>query len=411
MVAIVLALFSACALVAIGDLRAAPVAAVGVLLAWGLGVVVLPRPRGSLRSVVACAAAVRSILLFSPASLSDDLYRYLWEGKVVAMGGNPYLQPPTDPAWALLADDPIRLLVNHPDVPSVYPPLALLGFSVLASLHYGPLTVKLAMGLADLVTTWALARVLQERRRALDGAWLYALLPLAAVETAGSGHLDGIAVAALALALLSWQRGGSGLGWAGLGALIKLLPVALLPALWRRRPGLLLGVFLLAGLPTMPFTDAGPALLDGLTTYAKHWRFNASVFAVLDISLGAAARPVAAVLGAAVAGWALLRFRDPARVALWIGGGFVLLSPTVHPWYLLWAWVPALLLGVRAWTVLAVLAPVSYVVFVGGGWTERTWPALVQYLPFGATLAWEAWRHLVTPGPRGPGAAPATGAA
>lgn len=411
MVAIVLALFSACALVAVGDLRAAPVAAVGILLAWGLGVVALPRPSGGLRSVVASAAAVRGILLFSPATLSDDLYRYLWEGKVVALGGNPYLHPPADPVWAALADDPLRQLVNHPEVPSVYPPLALLGFSVLASLHYGPLAVKLAVGLADLVTTWALGRVLQERRRSLEGAWLYALLPLAAVETAGSGHLDGIAVAAMVLALLAWERGQAGLGWAGLGALVKLLPLALLPALWHRRPGLLVGVAALAVLPVLPFVEAGPALLEGLTTYAQHWRFNASLFSLLDAGLGDAARPVAALLGLGVTAFALRRFRDPVRVALWVGGGFVLLSPTVHPWYLLWAWVPALLAGVRAWTVLAVLAPVSYAVFVGGGWTERAWPALVQYLPFGAALAWEAWRHLVTPGPWAPGPAPSERAA
>ena len=31
---------------------------------------------------------------------------------------------------------------------------------------------------------------------------------------------------------------------------------------------------------------------------------------------------------------------------------FVLLSPTVHPWYLVWVWLPALLCGVRSWTVL-----------------------------------------------------------
>jgi hypothetical protein len=359
--------------------------------------------------VVAAAAAVRGVLLFSPATLSDDLYRYLWEGKVVSLGGNPYLHPPADPIWAAWADDPIRLLVNHPDVPSVYPPLALLGFSVLASLHYGPLAVKLAVGLADLATTWALGRVLQARRRSLEGAWLYALLPLAAVETAGSGHLDGIAVASLVLALLAWERGHSGLGWAGLGALVKLLPLALLPALWRRRPALLAGIVALAVLPVLPFWEAGPALLDGLAAYASRWRFNASLFALLEAALGSAARPVAAVLGAGLALVALRRFRDPARVALWVGGGFVLLSPTVHPWYLLWAWVPALLLGVRSWTVLAVLAPVSYVVFIGGGWTERAWPALVQYLPFGAALAWEAGHRLVTPGPWAPDPVPSKG--
>ena len=59
---------------------------------------------------------------------------------------------------------------------------------------------------------------------------------------------------------------------------------------------------------------------------------------------------------------ALWRRRDPAEVALWAGGAFVLLSPTVHPWYVIWAWVPSLLTGVRAWTALATAAPLAYAV-------------------------------------------------
>ena len=160
----------------------------------------------------------------------------------------------------------------------------------------------------------------------------------------------------------------------------------------------------------------GLAFQDEVAGGGACLRFEATdgavtALAIRHAGLGDAARPVAALLGLGVTALALRRFRDPVRVALWVGGGFVLLSPTVHPWYLLWAWVPALLAGVRAWTVLAVLAPVSYAVFIGGGWTERAWPALVQYLPFGAALAWEAWRHLVTPGPWAPGPAPSERAA
>lgn len=402
MLAVAFALFSALALVSLGDLRAAPVAAVGVLLAWGLGVAALPRPKGGLRALVAAAAAVRATLLFSPASLSDDIYRYLWEGKVVAMGGNPYLHPPASPHWAAYADDPIRQLVNHPEVSAIYPPLALFGFGVLASVHYGPLIIKLVVGLADVATTWALGRVLVARRRSLANAWLYALLPLAAVETAGSGHIDGLAVAGLALALAAWETGRSGIGWAGLGALLKLLPGVLLPGLWRRQPWLIALVTFVGILSAVPFLDAGPTLFRGLSTYSAHWRYNASVFALLDLVFGTWARPVAAVLGAGVAGAAILRLRDPARMALWVGSGFVLLSPTVHPWYLLWAWVPALVIGVRAWTVLAVLGPLSYLVFVGGDWTERWWVSAVIYLPFFLALAWESWRALLVPGPWAP---------
>lgn len=411
MLALLLALLSAGALVALGDLRAAAPAAVGILLAWGLGVLALPRPAWQRpRDVALGAAAVRLLLLFSPATLSDDLYRYLWEGGVVMRGGNPYIYPPAHPQWAAFTSDPIWMQVNHPEVSSVYPPLSLLLFGTLAAISYAPLTIKVFMGLCDVGTAWALGRVLQRRGRRLDGAWLYALMPLAAVETAGSGHLEGLSVLCAVLAVLAWDSGRSGIGWAGLGGLFKLLPAALLAGLWRRSPWLFGLVTFVALLSALPFLEAGPDLVRGLSTYARHWSFNASIFGVLEGVFGGLARPLAVVVGAAVTAAAAWRLRDPARLWLWVGGAFVLLSPTVHPWYVLWAWVPALLCGVRAWTVLAALAPVAYVVLASldpstGQWEEALWPRLMQYLPFFVALAWEGARHLTRPGPWAPPAA------
>jgi hypothetical protein len=408
MLALLLALLSALALVALGDLRLAAPAAVGVLLAWGLGVLALPRPKWRRPIAVAAgAAAVRLVLLWSPATLSDDLYRYLWEGGVVWRGGNPYLYAPSHPQWADFAADPILLQVNHGDVSSVYPPTSLLVFGALAAVHYGPLSIKLFMGLCDVVTVWALGRVLQARGRSMDGAWLYALMPLAAVETAGSGHLEGLAIMCAVLAVLSWDLGRSGIGWAGLGGLIKLLPGALLPSLWRRSPwlfGLLTFVTLISALP---FVEAGPALVRGLSTYVEHWSFNASLFSGVEAIFGSVARPIAVALGVVVALVATLRHRDPVRVWLWVGAAFVLLSPTVHPWYVLWAWVPALVVGVRAWTVLAALAPIAYIALASidpatGQWHEQWWPRLLQYGPFFVAVFWEASRRLVRPGPWAP---------
>jgi hypothetical protein len=113
---------------------------------------------------------------------------------------------------------------------------------------------------------------------------------------------------------------------------------------------------------------------------------------------------VLVVCGAAVTLWAVLRRRDPAELALWVGGAFVLLSPTVHPWYIAWAWVPAVVCGVRAWTVLAGLAPVAYVVLMTidpatGAWNEARWPAVLAYGCFAGVWLWDRVRSLTHPGP------------
>lgn len=411
MAAAVWAIGGAVALVLLGDLRAAPVLSVSTLLVWAAGVLALPRPRlsseNTVRTVFLVALLVRVVLLASPPTLSDDLFRYVWEGTLTAHGGNPFLTAPADEALSAWALDPHRVRVNHPHIPTIYPPLALWLFAATSSVWPHVLTFKLVAGVADAATAGLLAAILRHRRRSADGAWLYALLPLGAVESAGSGHLDPIAVCCLAAAIYAWDRRRTGLGFAGLGALLKLFPVVVFIPLLRHPRRVwpaAVGLLALAVLSAWPFAEAGPAVLEGLTTYARHWSFNGSVYPVAHAILGQWARPVLVGVGALVVGIASLRRQDPAEVALWAGAAFVLLSPTVHPWYVAWAWVPALIVGVPAFTLLAALMPLAYVVLatadpITGAWQEAVWPRLVIYGLFFSKLAADAAADLTTPGP------------
>ena len=251
----------------------------------------------------------------------------------------------------------------------------------------------------------ALYDTLVVRNRSTDAAWLYALHPLGAVEAASNGHLEALGLLFSVLAIRAWERGRPGVVWAILGGGTKLLPFAMVPSLLRsRRAWIELGIGLAAlAAMTAPFVGAGATLVRGFTTYAQHWSFNASLFAILEWVYPGHARAIATCLAALVAAWAIVRFRDPARVALWCGGTFVLLSPTVHPWYVLWAWVPALVVGVRSWTVLASLVPLSYWVLVGydpaGAWHEPWWPRWILYPPFLVALFAESAWHAIRPGP------------
>lgn len=444
MPALLVALVCAGALAALGDLRAATWQAMALLLAWGLLAVAMhaldlrrlavgpavwrrldpdprsPPPRAPWRldvrrlspwAVLAGALLVRAVLLASPATLSDDVYRYIWEGWLTLHGGNPYLSPPAGDFGAL--DHPVRALVNHPEVSTIYPPVVMWLFAGLAAVSPQPMLFKAVMGLADAGTAAILAATLRARGHSTAPAWLYAVLPLGAVESAGSGHMEPLGVLCLVLALWAWSAGRGGLRWAALGALVKLLPGALLPVLWRgprgwrARPWLLLAVLALGLVTALPFAQAGPSLVTGFSAYAQRWSFNASGFALLSWLLPiepGGVRLFAVGCGALVSLLAWWHLRDPARVALWIGGAFVLLSPTVHPWYLLWVWVPALVCGVRSWTVLALLAPLSYAALASydpntSTWEEPAWPVWAQYLPLAAALTAESLWHLIRPGP------------
>lgn len=409
MSSIVLALIGGLALVAMGDLRANVGAVIGVLLLWGTLVWMLPRPKYGMRALLIAAVALRGILVFVEPTLSDDVYRYLWEGKVAWSGENPYLYAPASPIFDGWGDDPIRAMVAHPEISAIYPPMAIWLFGLLGQLSYAPWIVKLAMGLADVGVVMMLARLLSRRGRTLGPAWLYALHPLGAVETAASGHMEGLALLCCLAAVDAWDQRRGGNAWAVLGMWIKLLPGILIVRLWRGRPWLLLGAMIVGFASLWPFVDAGVELGSGMERYARHWSFNGALFPIFEFLFGEAARPVAFGVGALVVLRAVRVHLDPERILLWAGGAFVLLSPTVHPWYVLWAWVPALLCGVRSWTVLATLVPLSYAALASydpvlSSWEEPWWPPLFSTLPFLVVLIWESVHHATHPGPWGPGA-------
>ncbi|HNH49157.1 MAG TPA: hypothetical protein PKY30_19080, partial [Myxococcota bacterium] len=162
------------------DLRVGIDFSVAVLLGWGLAIVFLKPCFSTPATLVAATVLVRLPLLWAPPSLSDDLYRYLWEGQVWRAGLNPFVHAPNAPELAFLRDA-LWEKVNHREISSIYPPLAQLSFLALSP--FGVFGWKLGMGLADVGTAWLLFR-----RRPEAGS-LWALLPLPVLEAAGSGHL------------------------------------------------------------------------------------------------------------------------------------------------------------------------------------------------------------------------------
>ncbi|MCB9684573.1 MAG: hypothetical protein H6738_04760 [Alphaproteobacteria bacterium] len=351
-----------------------PIAAV-----WGLVAVLggARMPRTSAAWVVAAAFLVRVPWVGSPPHLSDDLYRYLWEGLALSAGHDPFAVAPADLGGL---DDHLRSLVNHPELTSVYPPLALWWFRLLA-VGGTPAWAQLLTACVDACTAGVLLRA--SRRPA--AAWIYALHPLPVLESACGAHIDVPAVFLAALAVLALRRDASAVAlWATVaGAATKLFPVVMLPAVLRRLPPARAAVHLLAaGMATallaVPLVHLGPGLLSSARLYAGTWSFLGFAWPWLDPVLGGATRPVLVGIGALVVGTATWRARDPLEVWAAAGTAFVLLSPTVHPWYVLWALVPSLLLGRAGWALAAIGSLQAYAVLATwdaatASWAEQPW--------------------------------------
>ncbi len=87
--------------------------------------------------VLVAGALFRVVLVPTPPVLSDDLYRYLWDGRVQAAGISPYRYAPAAPELAPLRDDLVWPGINRKPVRTIYPPLAQAVFAVTWRLGCG----------------------------------------------------------------------------------------------------------------------------------------------------------------------------------------------------------------------------------------------------------------------------------
>jgi hypothetical protein len=382
---------------------------------WLLGVrraACAPGTRG-LALVLAVGAAVRIVWVAGPPPLSDDLYRYLWDGRVGNAGVHPFAHAPSAPELAELRDDAVWPHINHPDVPTIYPPVAQGYFRLLDRTAPTPTGARAAAALLDLLGAVLLALLLRARGRPAALAAAAAWCPLAVLESAGGGHVDALGAALLVGGLLAAERADRARGHAAAGAVLALsalvkptaallAPGLLLRGRPARRAALLAGAAAAAALVTLPFLGAGRKLFTGFLTYAEHWRFNDLLYSPL-VAAGLTPRGARAALAVAVLAAAIalpLRLRDRlAWTAAVIGTGLAL-SPTVHPWYALWL-VPLLPFLPRAAApagfALVALLPISYAAAwteaVTGVWAEPAWTRPALWGPVLALLAWGPWRR------------------
>jgi alpha-1,6-mannosyltransferase len=377
------------------------------------------------------ALLLRLPLLPLPPTLSDDVLRYLWDGKVAAAGLNPYALAPAAEKLTPLRDEIWRRL-PHKRVPAVYPPLSIAAFSIASRLPFPMAAWKLMATGADLAACWLLLRL--ARRLGLPAgrtAW-YAWNPLVALEVAGMGHVDALGVAAVVGAVLFLlppvRRTGaaamSGAMLAAAGILAKLVPFAALP-MWARqsgRPGGFLAAALgLTAVAALPVALATGGVPPGLVIYGVSWEFDGPLFEPLWRLLAAAGAAPALARGVdhlkgltgihaglnplypylypqflaklllaagMVAAVALsLRERDPVAGTGRLFGRLLLCSATVYPWYLLWVLPWAALRRDPAWLALSGLILLSYLPQFGG---VALWPWVYLGIwgPFLALLLW-----------------------
>jgi hypothetical protein len=335
------------------------------------------------------ALALRIPWILTGVSLSDDIWRYIHDGRAQLAGLSPFLYPPSAPEAAAYAGPELGL-INNPDLPTIYPPFTQLMFRLGASLGATVLSWKLVLLLFDLGTGAALIPLLRRRKLPLALVAAYLLHPLPIVEFAGNGHVDAIAICTLMLALAFVDGRGtvSGVAFAASVA-SKYVALPLAPFFIRnlpsgRRLGFLLAALVAGVLFYLPFLD--PLPLGSLGVFAGTFEFNGPVASVL--TAGITREGARWVIGGGLVvllGWLWWRKTPPLQAAfVWIAA-VLLVSPIVHPWYVTWlipflAWHRDTWLLVWTGTVIAAYAVLPEWWSVGI-WHLPAWALILEYAP------------------------------
>ena len=362
--------------------------------------------------LIVLGALLFRLALFPLApTLSDDIHRYRWEGRVQQAGFNPYSVRPDDSRLVPLRDANWNAVPGR-GIPTIYPPLSELLWRFGYRFLPGPVAFKLPYLLADLLIVGMLAGWVRFSGGRNFTVAIYAWNPLVVIEYAASGHHDALAIAAVFAASLLIIRGRGTLSTLALAAatLVKVFPIVLFP-LWLRRAGWprfrrggwgwlnAVAALVLAAACAWPYWTAWPQLLQSLGSYESGWRNNnPSLYALLEQFSGSPDLAFGIGIGvvAGLSVWVAVRRLDCVRAACILFGAILMLSPNANPWYFTWL-VPFLAFFPNpAWLLLTVLQLLSYHVLIdfqaSGAYHFQPFYLWLTYGPFYALLLWRLVR-------------------
>jgi len=337
--------------------------------------------------------AIQLAALSAPARGSDDLYRYIWDGRVQAAGIDPYSYAPGAPQLARLRDPflwppdgahcvglpasaiappwaspPGCTRINRPRVPTIYPPVAEAYFTTvdeLAPAGSGSFPIQAAAALCAIATSFLLVAGLRRLGRDPRLAVLWAWCPVVGLQAGNEAHVDVLAAFLTAAALIILARPGDrrravwGGVLLGLAIATKITPILAAPAVLRRRPVAVVlaaaGATLTVYLPHL--VAVGSRVIGFLPGYLTQTGYTSGArFLLLSLALPGSWATLAAVAVLAVVGLAVLRTTDPDRPwrgAVVMTGAALAVTTPVLLWYSMLLVVLVAMDGRPEWLALA----------------------------------------------------------
>ena len=397
--------------------------------------------RAVLWAIIVFSLMFRLTLL--PVTPSDDIYRYLWEGKLQLNGISPYYHPPEASSLEHLRDG-FFSGINHKHLSTIYPPLTLMVFAVADYVSHTIISMKSFFLIFDVLSIFILLKFLRVMGKDPHNVLTYAWSPLILISFAARGHCDSLQIffVILALYLCAIRRNLSAVFSISLAAMSKFIFIIITPFLIPvKKLKYIVVFFAVIAVLYLPYISAGKGLFSTLFHFGTQYHFNDSAhFLIFCLCIGS---PLASEIVTALIFGAVLLFLYKKHLNLLITdnngnpplassskkeaekrgniemnnfvlnfafvaiGTFLILAPTLHPWYLTWI-VPFLCFNKnRAWLVLTGTVICYYfmshelfskMIWYNDEWVwkEVHWLKLPEYLPFYVLLIY-GWLKTVLP--------------
>lgn len=324
-----------------------------------------PIDRSLIKYWVVVAILLRVITLFFFPQLSDDIYRFIWDGELLRQGINPFNQlpstylNPSDPN--IVVEYALFEKLNSPDYFTVYPPFCQFLFWIGASLFSGKwvaqsLFLKATMLVAEIGSIALIYRILHHLKKPLRWVLVYALNPLVIIELCGNIHFEGWMIFFLLAGYYAFLIHKPILGGVAFafGFVTKLIPAIVAPFLIKRlsfkvlTKTVLLGLLFVA-LAFLPFFNLGFSdhFSDSLNLYFQKFEYNASIyyllrwvgFQIYGYNQIQFIGPFLALVFVMIILFILFKEKKPTwhtfpSVVVFTLTAYFLLGTTVHPWYI-----------------------------------------------------------------------------
>lgn len=356
-----------------------------------------------------------------PPYLSNDYYRFLWDGELICKGINPFDYTPrqiihdlaTQSAhWKHLYNGMGELQQSNY---SCYPPVNQWYFILPAAITNDPFTqiliLRILIGItmsAGLYWTFLLLKQLQIP---WQSSILFFLNPLVLIEGIANLHFEVVLFSFLIGAIYLLINGRNILGSfvLALAVGLKLIPLILFPLIlkwkgWKQSFSIFISVICWLVAFSLPFfsMENFPHFLSSIHLYFRLFEFNSSwlymltTFDPFEINYFKVAfyQPLLSILTFGIIcgiSWFRGKIRGNqlfVRMTL-IYAIYLLFSSTVHPWYLIPLLGLSMFTSMRfavSWTGLVFL---SYLFYSTDSWTSKTVITLVEYMPILFLLVWE----------------------